>query len=103
PRGEMDSAVRRSAASQRRSGRLGGTHPVCRDTELCPTCDGKPSGLSCAVRKRRSGADAHGGIDQTGFSVTGPQVSAPEAADEFLDMLALDDTCGAEVGGRVYN
>ena len=45
-------AARRSARPQRRSGRLGGADPVCRNAQLCAARDGKPRGISCPLRYR---------------------------------------------------
>src|SRR5437899_135108 len=48
----MDRALRRSARSQGRRGRLGRTNPLLRDAELRAADHGEPAGLSRAVRRR---------------------------------------------------
>ena len=48
----VDRAVRRSARSEGRSGRLGRAHPVLGDAQLRAARDGEPAGLSRPLRQR---------------------------------------------------
>ena len=56
-RQEMDRALRRSARSQGRRGRLGRADPVLRDPQLRAADHGEPAGLSRALRRRHAAAD----------------------------------------------
>ena len=56
-RQEMDRALRRSARSQGRRGRLGRADPVLRDAQLRAADHGEPAGLSRAVRRRDQAPD----------------------------------------------
>ena len=56
-RQEMDRPLRRSARSQGRRGRLGGTDPVLGDPQLRAADHGEPASLPRAVRRRDAPAD----------------------------------------------
>ena len=56
-RQEMDRALRRSARSQGRRGRLGRADPVLRDAQLRAADHGEPAGLSREVRRRDQAPD----------------------------------------------
>ena len=87
-RQEMGRALRRPARPQGRCGRLGRTHPVLRDPQLCAADHGEFAGLSRAIRRRHAAADrGRPAPRRDGRVRRGPAWSTLESAQSVPEML----------------